>query len=287
MDTNLDSNLAETLAREMKQPMEIVSNANADIRRVALPPGWHLEERDDSKKLPAPLRKVATVRLRDTDSFIEYVKRHGSLTDSTVWCQADYTKGQVAFVAIINDHGEDPDKAAWRDHRAHFSPEFSEEWRRWIGSNGKNGAMSQSDFAMFLEENAKDIVSPDGTNLPSGSAMLDMASNFEAVRDWSYKSAIRTATGGVTFTLVDTENEHTVKQMQAFEKFAIGIPVFRNSQAYRIDARLRYRVTGAKLAFWYELIRPDMVLEDSANAVISAIREKTGNPFFFGDPFTS
>ena len=73
--------------------------------------------------------------------------------------------------------------------------------------------------------------------------------------------------------------------MSVFERFAIGVPVFWNGDAYQIDARLRYRVRDGKLAFWFELIRADKVLEAAATTVISTIKEKTGNPFFFGNPF--
>jgi uncharacterized protein YfdQ (DUF2303 family) len=278
-------NFAETLAREIKNPVEIGSNEDAAVRRIALPAGWDLKQYDDSKTLPAPLRKIANVRLDMTDDFIAYMKRHGSLTDATIWCEADYPKGHVAFTGILNDHGDDPGKAAWRDHLASFVPEFSEEWRRWFGSNGKENAKSQFDFATFIEDNVKDITSPDGSGFPSGSAMLDMATKFEAAREMSYKSEIRTQSGGLSLTLIDTDDDRTVQQMQVFERFAIGIPVFRNADAYRIDARLRYRVNGPKLAFWYELIRPDKVLEAAATDIIKTIRDKTGHPFFFGDPF--
>ncbi len=71
-------NLAETLAVEMKQPVEIGSNTFAALRRIALPPGWRLDEHDEESKLAKPLRKRATVRVRDAESFIDYVKRHGS-----------------------------------------------------------------------------------------------------------------------------------------------------------------------------------------------------------------
>ncbi|KIP12914.1 hypothetical protein KY49_685 [Burkholderia sp. MSHR3999] len=285
METNLESNLAETLAREMKQPIDIGSNTAAAVRRIALPPGWTLAEKDESNKLPAPLRKLATVRVRDADSFIEYVKRHGSLTDSTVWCQADYTKGQVAFVSIINDHGEDPDKAAWRDHRAHFSPEFSEEWRRWIGKNKQS--FTQAEFAAFIEENLKDVANPDGSGFPAGADMLAMALQFEATQDMRFKSAIRLQNGGVNMSFVQDDDDQTLQKMQMFERFAIGIPVFWNGDAYQVDARLRYRVRDGKLTFHYELIRHDKVLEAASNTVIATIKEKTGNPFFFGDPFAS
>jgi uncharacterized protein YfdQ (DUF2303 family) len=278
-------NLAETLATEMKQPIEIASNTAAAVRRVALPPGWKMEEHDEESSLPAPLRKRATVRVRDSESFIDYVKRHGSLTDSTVWCLADYVRGKIAFTGIINDHGEDDKAAAWRDHRVYFSPEFSEEWRRWSDANKK--PLSQTDFASFIEDNLKDIASPDGANLPSGSAMLEMALSFEATQDMRFKSAIRLSNGGVNLSFVQDDDAQTLQKMSVFERFAIGIPVFWNGDAYQIDARLRYRVRDGKLSFWFELIRGDKVLEAAATTVIGAIKTQTGSPFFFGDPFSA
>jgi len=40
------------------------------------------------------------------------------------------------------------------------------------------------------------------------------------------------------------------------------------------------------LTFWFELIRQDKVLEAATQTLIGQIREKTGNPFFFGEPFS-
>lgn len=136
MDNTEITNIAETLAREMKTPIEIISEPGGNIKRVALPPGWTMQEKnDDSILLAHPRRKIAKVKLHDADSFIDYVKRHGSMADSTVWCVADYLAGKVSFLAILNDHGEDESKAAWQDHRASFAPKFSEEWNRWISQH--------------------------------------------------------------------------------------------------------------------------------------------------------
>lgn len=281
----IQDNVAETLAREMKSPIELGSNETAAIRRLALPPGWKMDERDDSKLLATPRRKVARVSVRDTDSFIDYLKRHGSLTDCTIWCRADYVRGEVSFTGILNDHGEEEDQPAWRDHLAHFSPEFSEEWRRWSGANKKH--LSQTEFATFIEDNLKDIAAPEGSGLPSGGAMLEMALSFEATQDMRFKSAIRLQNGGVNLSFVQDDDAQTIQKMSVFERFAIGIPVFWNGDAYQVDARLRYRVRDGKLVFWFELIRSDKVLEAAATTVINTIKEKTGNPFFFGDPFVN
>lgn len=275
-------NLAETLAREMKLPIEIGSQDH--VRRIALPPGWKLEENNDEKLLAKPIRKTARVRLHDAETFSDYVKRHGSLSSSTVWCQANYVKGEVNFLAILNDNGESEDESSWRDHTAKFTPAFSEEWNRWAGSHAK--PMSQAEFATFLEDNLRDVTG-DGVDMPSGSQMLTMASNFEAKQDMRFKSAIRLQSGTVELNFIDTEDDATVQKMSLFDRFAIGIPVFWNGDAYRIDAKLRYRQREGKLTFWYDLIRKDKTLEAATKTVIDQIKKETGSPLFFGDPFAT
>lgn len=282
METQEMNNLAETLAREMKKPIEIISEPQANTKRVALPPGWQMVEKDDDAKLlKQPRRKIAKVRLHDPASFIAYIKRHGSLTDSTIWCIADYLAGKVTFTGILNDHGEAEGQSAWRDHRATFTPEFSEEWNRWTGQNKK--PFTQAEFASFIEDNLKDIASVDGQ--PTGSQMLEMALTFEANQDMRFKSAIRLQNGGVQMSFVQDDDAQTLQKMQVFDRFSVGFPVFWNGDAYRVDARLRYRVRDGKLTFWFELIRQDKVLEAATQTLITQIREATGNPFFFGDPF--
>jgi uncharacterized protein YfdQ (DUF2303 family) len=280
---NESDNFAETLAREIKQPIEIGSVAGAAITRIAMPPGWNLLEKDDSKRLPAPLRKTATIQMNDVDCYIDYIKRHGSLSDSTIWCSADYAAGKVGFTVILNDNGEDEAKAAWRDHTARFTPRFSEEWNRWSGLSGKS--MSQVDFASFIEENRKDIVSPEGSGFPSAAAMLEMALQFEATQDMRLKSHIRLQNGGISMSFIQDDDDQTIAKMQVFEKFAIGVPVFWNGDAYQVDVRLKYRTRDQKVTFSFELVRADKVLEAASNTVIAKIKDQTGNPFFFGNPF--
>lgn len=276
-------NLAETLAKEMKAPIIFPDPIVDCISRVAYPPGWQITQFDDEQYRDTPIRKKATVILTETPSFIDYIKRHGSLTTSTTWCKVNYSAGYVNFTAILNDHGETDDAPAWRDHQAKFTPEFSEEWKRWTKSN-KN-PFSQAEFAAFIEENLKDIASREGS--PSGSQMLEMALSFEANQDMRFKSAIRLQSGGVNMSFIQTDDAQTVAQMQMFDRFTLGMPVFWGGDAYPLEARLRYRQREGKLTFYYELIRQDKVLEAATQTIITTIRETTGNPFFFGDPFAS
>ena len=116
-------NIAATVAREARKPFAIKDDADALM--VAIPDGWKLESTEN--QLPSPLRKKASVLLADSDSFVSYMRRHGSLASATIWCEADYQKGLVAYTGIINDHGEEVDGQQWRDHIAKLTPAKSVE----------------------------------------------------------------------------------------------------------------------------------------------------------------
>lgn len=269
------------LAAQIK-PIEIASQDH--IKRVALPPGWTLNHSDDQNLLAQPARKDGTVHLEDIESFISYVNRHKSADDATViYTRADYANGLVEFNCIINDHrphrpGEQTQE--WKDFAAYYIPYKSVEWVRWTSRN--KDPFSQFDFALFIEDNLQDIAAVEG--MPTAQQLLEMATKFQATMDMRYKSNIRTQSGGVNLTFVNDDDAQTVESMKLFEKISIGIPVFWGGDAYRIDARLRYRVKDGGLKFWYELIREDKVMEDATKTMIDKIKADTGVPLFFGRP---
>lgn len=274
-------NLAETLAKELKTPIEIGSDDSCCIKRIALPSGWTLKEFDDEKLLPKPRRKSAKVRLSDVQSFVAYANAH-AMNHTTIWIDADHSNshGKIDFIAIINDLGQDECDSAWRDHIALYSPKISEEWKRWIGADKK--PMTQSEFATFIEDNLPDIAGGEG--FPSGTDMLRMAIDFEAKQDMRFKSAFRLQSGGVDLAFVQQEDNGTIEKMKLFDRFAIGVPVFCGEDAYRVEARLRYRVRDGKLSFWYEIIRPDRVMEAAANALVDKV-SSSGIEILHGKPF--
>lgn len=258
------------------QPVEIVSHEH--MKRVALPPGWEMEQINNIELLPAPPRKKGGIILEDVNSFINYINRHKIDGQTTIYCTADYVKSDISMLCVINDHAGDANGQQWRDHVARYTPRFSEEWNRWTGNNLKT--MSQLDMAMFIERNLQDVTAADG--YPTGQQLLEMATSFQAVQDMRFKSAIRTQNGGINMSFIQDDDTQTLSQMKMFEKIAIGIPVFWNGDAYQITARLRYRAREAKLTFEYELIRHDKILEDATKNIIEKVTNSTGVPFYFG-----
>ena len=241
--------------------------------------------------LPAPTRKRGNTTIGDGESMVAYLKRHGSTDCTMVYVAADLIAGTASIVAVINDHrkvveGENPDAfPGWRDHVATYSPIRSVEWTRWTSNSSKE--KDQLTFATFIEDNISDISNL--TNalvdnaLPSGSDMLKMATEFEANHDKRFKQKVNITGGGVQLEYVDDEEKDTRSRMSVFDRFKIGIRVFRGGDAFSIPARLRYRVQDGRVMFRYELIRPDQVFEAALKAEIEKIKG-AGFDVIYGAP---
>lgn len=247
---------------------------------LALPEGWTAKGVEND--LPVPLRKNGSVQIHEVNSFIDVCKRYGSLAACNIYLDVDYAKQHIVATAIFNDHADGDGAAGWRDHRAIFRPTLSEEWKRWNLHNKIE--MTQIKLANFLEDNIADIVP--GDKLPSGSDVLTFVTKLEETRKVKYGSAINLQNGMVQIEFIEEGDSATKGRLELFREFAIGIRPFFNGEGYEIRALLRYRIernTG-QIVFWYELKRPDRILEEASKELIETIRSKTGLPIIFGEP---
>jgi uncharacterized protein YfdQ (DUF2303 family) len=246
---------------------------------VAVPDGYSIRDLESLQEFP--FRKHANVTTTDTDSFIFYTKKHGSLDNCTVYADIDSEASRFNLVAVINDHGAEAGAQQWRDHRCNFSPVLAVEWKRWLGKNKQN--FTQADFATWLEDNLPDVANV--PNMPSGADILQMALGFEANAEKRLRSKINLQSGGVQFEFVEDEDKDTRTKMQVFERFTLGVPVFDGStNAYPLEARLKYREKDGKVTFWYELIRADRVFKSAVADELARIKTATGFPVISGKP---
>lgn len=280
-------NYAQTIASESRRPVSIKETERGSL--VALPEGWSLRTDSSLEALANhPFRKKGTARFKVQESFVEYVNKH-KLPESVIYAKVN--KGErdapLTVTAVFNDHEEEQNQlagsevaAGWQDFRAILAPEASHEWRTWTANSGK--AMSQFEFAQFIDDNIKDISSSqDG--FPTGTEMLQMALAFELSQDKRIKSAIRIQSGGTNIEYVEDDDASTVARMQAFDKFMLGIPVFWRGQAYAVEAKLRYRVREGKLTLWYDLVRTDVVVDDAVEQVLQAVGTGTASSILYGE----
>lgn len=267
-------NIAATLARVLPTAVILATQAEANSQQaaslqIAVPKSFDLKEVDFEKLLPNPRRTKATAEFSDPQSFIDYVALHAQ-TGTTVWCNFNPQTFALGFTAVIDEHAKGT--PGWRQHRATFSPDMSAEWKAWKGKNGSSFA--QLAFAEWIEEHADDIATKEG--FPTSLQMLSMATEFQANEERALKSTVKLQSGGVRLTYIADPDTGTTEQMDMFQKFAIGIPVFHGGAAWSITARLKYALNSGKVSFRYELVRPDTVHEHAAKELIQQIRSAMG-----------
>jgi len=207
-------------------------------------------------------------------------------------------------------------------HRAHYAFPLAPEFMAWMSQNGQ--AMTQADFAVFLEERALDIDPPpinDGWFTGQAPAPGDDASPEERKRfefmdllrtmtarlkgEWAGpekmmdlsrglkvneankvegKTNVSSGTGALVFV-----NEHTDEvgePLKVPNLFLISIPVFKNGPRYLIPVRLRYRLQSGRVIWFYDTYRHDRVFDHAFDEAISRVQGETGLRVLVGQPET-
>lgn len=217
-----------------------------------------------------PVRKEGTVLFADAASLVEY---HKLYSDSDSRLFADLRAATITEVFDYHQSGDNP--ARWGRHRAIFTVAQTTEWQTWLASNGKR--KSQVEFAEFIEDNAADI------QTPAAADMMMFARDLEARKDVNFASAIRLDNGQTQFTYSEETKASVGKgKMEVPETFTIRLRVFQGADPVSVIARLRYRITEGKLSMWYDLLRPQKLMEEAFDAIVREVGEKTGTHVFLG-----
>ncbi len=275
--TSIDATEAAAVAKLAATP---IKDDIAGVPAILLPEGWKVQLHPDL--LPTPTRKSGTIEIHDVDSFIHVAKRQGSPANCNIYLDVDYAANRIQATAVFNDHADSGGSPGWRDHRATFVPRLSEEWKRWTAKDRQ--PMEQVKLAHFFEENIADIAAVE--KMPSGADVLTFVTSLQETRKVKYGSGVNLQNGMVQIEFIEEGDNGTKGKLEVFKQFAIGLRPFENGDAYQVKAFLRYRIdrnTG-EIKFWYELQRPDRVLEDASKAMVEKIKTTTGLPVIFGKP---
>jgi len=220
----------------------------------------------------APIRKKGAVHLGDLASFNVYVADQGSPVDTYIYADPD----SRTLTAVLNEHVKSQRASGWRDHRAVYKAELSREFTTWMQFNKK--PMEQEDFAIFLEDNIADVVEP------SGEQLLQIALTLQAKTEVNFSSHKRLDNGQIQFAYSETVDARAGTGMiEIPREFTIGLRLFKNGDGYKVRARLKYRLGGGKLKFWYELERAENAIEDAFQAYVNHAREN-GFTVLIGKP---
>lgn len=226
-----------------------------------VPEGYSLEDLERFHDQPRRTRQH--VAIHNATDFGLYITRF-KLDETTVYADLENTR----FTAVIDHHGAD--HADWGQHRATYACPHSRSWKTWTSADGK--AMRQADFAKFIEDNLPDV------QAPSGSDILTISRTLEAKKKVDFESGVRLDNGEVQITFNEeikgTAGKGTIEIPETFE---LGIPVFEGGDHYALTARLRYRINDGQLVMWFDLLRPERLLEDAFANTLAQIRRDIGD----------
>lgn len=225
--------------------------------------------RSVEEHLLAPTRARGTITLHDAPSFVRVVNDHCD-GGSRIYM----TETPTRFVAVLNESAKN--EPGWRDHRAVYECPMSVEWVTWTAAHKK--AMTQADFAQFIEDNLPDIVSPDSATI------LEVSRSIEAKKSVAFASAVRLSNGQSELAYEEKIEGTAAKgKLQIPETIVLGIPVLKGGPLYKVEARLRYRIDGSsRLHLWVDLLRAHKVVEHAVAEVRKLIGDSVLIPILAG-----
>jgi uncharacterized protein YfdQ (DUF2303 family) len=232
----------------------------ADFRPMMLKPSG-VELLDLERYLERPLRSRAVVKLDDAESFVHYVNRFKD-GGTIVFADLDGRK----FQAVLDYH--ETNGARWGKHRATFACDTTSDWKTWEESD--ETAMSQVDFARFIENNIPNIAKPPAAEL------VEICLTLEAKKNVQFRSSARLRNGQTQLRYEETIEGSAGSAngtVDIPERIVLGIEPFRGVGIKRIDARFNYRIERGALSMFYELERPQDVLQAAFDELVAKIRD--------------
>ncbi len=221
-----------------------------------------------------PDRKRIAVNLYSVESFIEYVNEHKGANTRIF---ASLSKAPYTMVAAIDYHETTPvGKPEFITHLAVLTLRTTDEWDRWSGSDKKQ--FNQIEFAEFVEENALDIVDPESAKI------MEIVLSLQSANEVRWKSAARLNNGAVHLEYHDEAKAMAGKDgsMEIPELIKLNLAVFRGLEEKIIEARFRYRLRSGSIALFYQLVRPQKLIDAMVLDAMLKVKAETQLPVFDG-----
>jgi uncharacterized protein YfdQ (DUF2303 family) len=221
-----------------------------------------------------PERRSGTTTVRDANSFVSQWEKHHD-DDSEIYADAE----ALSVTAVLNASGGIDEDARYGDHRLTLSLRTTQAWKEWNAKDGQQ--MSQEAFAEFLEDHLPDL------QTPAAAEMLEVAQSIRGTTKAEFAGGTRLQSGQRTFQYVeDTKVTAGSKgTLTVPETFTIGLVPFEGANAYKMTARLRYRIgRDSGLTLGYKLERPGDTLRAAFQDVVTAVGEQIDAPILNGTP---
>jgi len=242
-----------------------------------------------------PARRRGTVKAQTLEAVVGLCLKLKS-DDSVVFANTDWRK--PSLTAVFDWH---PDDAATdghplagnAHHRAHYDFPLSDAWTAWIKMDGQ--AMSQADFAAFLEDHIADLSSPgDGeaadlerdyrTRVATPSRLIDLSRGLQIHVEAKVRDIVNLQSGVAQIAFEEMHKDGDGKPIEVPGLFILQIAPFHRGNVVRLPVRLRYRMSAGKILWFYQMVRPDIAITDRVLTDLDRVRSETSLVVYEGAP---
>lgn len=214
-------------------------------------------------------------RFKDMDSIMFADVAGNKITaivDYHVRPAANFSHAGLEVPAGIKDNPATPRHSA---HRAVLQLKHSQEWATWTSRNEK--LMSHTDFANFLEENAIDVVSPDGA------ALLELTRDLQVKGGVTFKSSVRMG-DTVSFEYQKADDVSTKGDLELPAGISISIPVYFGEEPIMMAVLLRRKIDDGQLFLGFKIMRMENVKQAEFLRIAHEISAETDVESMLGNP---
>lgn len=240
-----------------------------------------------------PERKKGTARVNTLASFIDLTVRHMD-KHSAIFAQASWPDPSLTAVLNYNEANDDAEgDARWGDHRVHYAFPVTDEFAAWAKQDGQT--MSQADFAAFIEEHVFELADADSgertqyealfrTRFASPSQMVELSRGLQVFVSAIAKTNVTLQSGEGEITFAEEHMNHAGQKITVPGLFMVSMPAFLGGDPVRIPTRLRYRVSGGKIVWLFQMHLWKSVLRERVVADLALASSATKLPTYEGSP---
>lgn len=295
--TRTDTGALAEVFEKLFDPKQIdIAKVDGQVPVAMLPNGVRLESLKVhfDQWATKPDRRTGTAHVRDAKSFVDHVNRQKS-GDSVIFAVPDRATPKLLAVYDYNPATPDVTDAKFMRHRAEYAVQTSDEWKAWLGINGK--LLDARTFAEFLEDRIGDVISAgEGdaklaaiADLLRGSwasapILIGLSRSLQVSVASSVKQATTLATGEISVAYETVHNDGAGQPLKVPNLFLIAIPVFYRGDRFPIVAKLRYRVDGGHIKWSVILHQPEKAFDEAFDELCAGVAGQTALPLFRGTP---
>lgn len=236
-----------------------------------------------------PERRVGRANAATLQSFIDLINYHKD-DSSALFAQSEWPN--PCLTAIIDYHTEAHDPRHLQ-HRILYNFPVTDEFKAWIDRDGK--PFTQTEFAAFVEEHAAELASPFEAErseferlfkvtFATPTQMITLSRGLQVNVEATVKQNVVLQSGEGELEFSEAHLDKRGEKLTVPGLFMVAVPAFLDGDPIRLPARLRYRVSGGKVTWFYQLYRWKFWLRDRVQKDLAEVTKETDVRAFEGSP---